>query len=108
MKVESENKNGIIRSKPAVSNYQVQTCRRKIGLLSEKMRISRTTKGLLITSFVLLGALLAGPLLASNSNFDARGTTMCIPAGAPVHHIVTSLIENQIVSTCYTGLGSHA
>ena len=69
------------------------------------MRISRTTKGLLITSFVLLGALLAGPLLASNSNFDARGTTMGIPAGAPFDHIVTILMENQALCSVYTGCG---
>src|SRR5438445_5040941 len=105
MKVDRENKNDIIRSKPAVSNYQVQTCRRKIGLLSEEMRISRSIKGLLITSFVLLGALLAGPLLASNSNFDARGTTMGIPADAPFDHIVTILMENQALCSAYTGCG---
>ena len=66
------------------------------------------TKALLITSFVLLGSLLAAPLAASNYQSHAPGTTMASLASAPFDHIVTILMENQGLCDVYVGCGGSA
>src|SRR5713101_9669419 len=75
---------------------------------SKKPAISRKIKVLLITSFVLLGALLAAPLGASNNQSHAIGTTQSIPTSAPFDHIVTIMMENQGLCDVYTGCGGSA
>jgi len=60
---------------------------------------------LLITSFVLLGALLAGPLAASNNQSSPWSTNLAMPASAPFDHIVTIMMENQAFCSVYTGCG---
>src|SRR5713101_5826398 len=70
---------------------------------SKKPAISRKIKVLLITSFVLLGALLAAPLGASNNQSHAVGTTQSIPTSAPFDHIVTIMMENQGLCDVYSG-----
>jgi PKD repeat protein len=67
----------------------------------------RSTKALLITSFILIGVLAAGPL-GSFSHPYARSTTMAIPASAPFDHIITILMENQGLCAVYTGCGGSA
>ncbi len=74
----------------------------------KKPAINRKIKVLLITSFILLGALLAVPLGASNNQSHAIGTTQSIPTSAPFDHIVTIMMENQGLCDVYTGCGGSA
>src|SRR5439155_21260592 len=62
------------------------------------------SKVLLLTSFILLGILLAGPLAASNQS-RPQGISMAMPAGAPFDHIVTVMMENQAMCSVYVGCG---
>src|SRR2546425_11944227 len=66
------------------------------------------TKALLITSFVLLGSLLAAPLAASNYQSHAPGPALASLASAPFDHIVTILMENQGMCDVYVGCGGSA
>src|SRR5215472_14991954 len=60
---------------------------------------SRSVRVLVITSFVLLGALLAP--LAISSQTHAMNTRMTIPTSAPFDHIVTILLENEDLTSVY-------
>src|SRR5438552_13922690 len=66
------------------------------------------TKALLITSFVLLGPLLAAPLTSSNNQSHIPGIIQALPASAPFDHIVTILMENQGLCSIYVGCGGSA
>jgi acid phosphatase len=66
------------------------------------------TKALLITSFVLLGSLLAAPLAASNNPSHTPGIIQALPTSAPFDHIVTILMENQGLCSIYVGCGGSA
>ena len=70
--------------------------------------ITRMTKALLITSFVLLGPLLAAPLTSSNNQSHIPGIIQALPASAPFDHIVTILMENQGLCSIYVGCGGSA
>lgn len=59
----------------------------------------------MIAGFVLLGALFAGPLSASNYQSHPPNAKMAIPANAPFDHIVTILMENQAMCSVYVGCG---
>src|SRR2546422_9235807 len=63
------------------------------------------TKALLITSFVLLGSLLAAPLTSSDNQSHIPGIIQALPASAPFDHIVTILMENQGLCSIYVGCG---
>src|SRR4029077_20620689 len=73
--------------------------------MSKKKTFNRTTKVLIITSFVLLAALFAGPLAVSNNQSHPRSPSMAVPASAPFDHIVTIMMENQALCSVYTGCG---
>ena len=66
------------------------------------------TRALLITGFVILGSLLAGPLAAINNQSHPPGIIQSLPAGAPFDHIVTILMENQGLCNIYVGCGGSA
>src|SRR2546428_11113500 len=66
------------------------------------------TKALLITSFVLLGSLLAAPLTSSDNQSHIPGIIQALPASAPFDHIVTILMENQGLCSIYVGCGGGA
>ena len=76
--------------------------------LPKNPSISTMTKALLITSFVLLGSLLAAPLGASNHQSHIPGIIQALPASAPFDHIVTILMENQGFCSIYVGCGGSA
>jgi phosphatidylinositol-3-phosphatase len=76
--------------------------------LSKSPRILRVTKAVLITSFVLLGSLIAAPLAASHNQSHASAIIQAMPASAPFDHIVTILMENQGLCSIYTGCGGSA
>jgi phosphatidylinositol-3-phosphatase len=66
------------------------------------------TKAVLITSFVLLGSLLAAPLAATNNQSHTPGIIQALPSSVPFDHIVTILMENQGLCSIYVGCGGSA
>ena len=72
---------------------------------SNRRSVGRVTKVILITSFVLLGALLITPFGLSGNSPHALGATMGVPASAPFDHIVTILMENENACSVYGGCG---
>ncbi len=76
--------------------------------MSRNPAITRITKALLITGFVLLGSLFAAPLATSNYQSHPPSTTLASLASAPFDHIVTILMENQGLCDVYVGCGGSA